>query len=147
MSDQHITTRTQAEIVARAHDLCKTLFGGMTIGDFLDWLDFEHAKPFIKVEVTPEEWAKISAEVKPIRVQMAEYMPFAWEKANNCRGLSAGRSIQHYQNWLWLLGEDALVNEIEHYEYYGKDQLTRVCEFLGLDARQWDDGVRTNTDG
>ena len=33
-------------------------------------------------------------------------MTFAWDKANNERNLSAGRSINHFEVWLWLLGDE-----------------------------------------
>jgi hypothetical protein len=46
---------------------------------------------------------------------------------------------------MWLMGNKALegMEEIE-YEHYGKEKLIYVCEFFGLDWKQWDDGVRTN---
>ena len=37
-----------------------------------------------------------------------------------------------------------LAEEIREYQAYGKPQLVKICEFLGLDAAQWDDGVRTD---
>ena len=36
-------------------------------------------------------------------------MPFACEKASGHRGISASRSIEHFRNWLWLLGDDELL--------------------------------------
>jgi hypothetical protein len=140
-----VISRSQTEIAARLREQSKGF--NFATNDLLEHLEYEYAKEFLKTDVTPERWAEIQVGRKPIREQMVEYMPFAWEKANNCRGLSACRSIQHYQNWLWLIGQDQLAVDIEHYEYYGKPQLIRICEFLGLDAQTWDDGVRTNTDG
>lgn len=77
---------------------------------------------------------------------MIEYMPFAWEKANNCRGLSAGRSLAHYTAWLWLDGDNEIWPTLEDYEYYGKDKLVEICNYLGIDSKQWDDGIRKNSE-
>lgn len=137
--------RTQEQIVERVRTNRERDFLGMAVGDLVEWLDSEHAKEFLKPEATEESWAS-SDKPKPVREQMADYMPFAWEKANNCRGISAGRSMNHYNNWLWLIGEDKFADSLLDYEYYGKDNLVRICEFLGLDAKQWDDGRRVNTD-
>jgi hypothetical protein len=71
-------------------------------------------------------------------------MDFAWDKANNGRGISANRSIAHYQAWLWLLGVEWCDTLMDDYEFYGKPQLIRICEYLGLDPKQWDDGERVN---
>ena len=71
-------------------------------------------------------------------------MEFAWDKANNCRGISASRSIDHYSVWIWLLGDEDKLSDIRDYEYYGKPQLVEICELYGWDHSKWDDGVRTN---
>lgn len=79
-----------------------------------------------------------------IKAEMRSYMDFAWGKANGFRSLSAGRSIYYYKAWLWLLGEDEFANDLDEYQYYGKDELVKICDYLGLDSSQWDDGVRRN---
>jgi len=74
-------------------------------------------------------------------------MPFAWEKANGCRGISASRSLRHMVAWLWLDGQDEFLekwNDLRDYEYYGKPQLIAICELYGIDWKKFDDGVRTN---
>ena len=105
-------------------------------------LTYENAKKYLKPECNGKDWKPTTEE--EIKKEASEYMPFAWEKANGCRGISAGRSIAHYIAWLWLLGED--FDDMEDYEFYGKPQLIRVCEYFGLDHKQWDNKVRTNTD-
>ena len=137
--------KTQEEIVARIKERQKEDVLGFEAICYLDGLDFEHAKPFIKEEFWEKYKEKQPLDEAGIRKKMIDYMPFAWEKANNFRGISANRSIAHYQAWLWMLGEEKLAEEIdEDYEYYGKPQLRKICEFLGIDADQWDDGVRLN---
>ena len=78
--------------------------------------------------------------------KMLDYMPFAWEKANDCRGLSAMRSISHFVAWTWLAGDVELSIQLEKdYEFYGKPHLIEICEHYGWDYKKWDDGERTNT--
>lgn len=137
--------RTQAEIIERLRTNKKRDPFGWATMDLVEWLDFEQAKEFLKPDVTAEQW-KEHYKPKPVRDQMVEYMPFAWEKANDCRGLSAGRTLDHYSNWLWLIGEDKMSESITNYEYYGKDNLAELCKFLGLESSQWDDGRRVNSE-
>jgi hypothetical protein len=73
-------------------------------------------------------------------------MPFAWEKANDCRGLSANRSIEHMTAWLWMLGDDLADKMDGLYEYYGKPCLRAICEKYGCKWQQWDDGVWRNSE-
>lgn len=137
--------RTTQEIIARiearrSHDIL-----GFEWPCYLDGLTFEEAKPYLKDDATDVGWElKTEAE---IRQEAIDYMPFAWDKANNCRGISANRSIAHYEAWLWMLGEEWGDQLMDDYEFYGKPQLVRICEYFGLDPKKWDDGVRTNTDG
>lgn len=134
--------RTQNEILARIDKVKEDDFFGFQRNDLIDFLDFENAKPFLKDGVTDDKW---KVESRTPRDVMIEYMPFAWEKANDKRGLSSARTIEHYKTWLWLDGNEDLSLKIENYQYYGKPQLIMICEYLGLDYKQWDDGVRQNS--
>ena len=42
---------------------------------------------------------------KNVISKIKEYLPFTWEKANNCRGLSAMRSMQHFRNWFYMFSK------------------------------------------
>lgn len=112
---------------------------------YLEVLTFEQARPFLKPEATGDDWPTPKG-LAQLREDAIKYMAFAWEKANNCRGISANRSIMHYQAWLWLLGETWGDSLFDDYEFYGKPQLVRICEYFGLDPKQWDDGIRSNTE-
>jgi hypothetical protein len=137
--------RTQDEIVARIEERKERDPFGFEVSEYIAYLDYTHAKPYLKPEVKPEEWTQL--ELNKVIDVMIGYMPFAWEKANNCRGISAGRSLSHYVAWLWLNGDDTLWRTLfDNYEYYGKDSLRKICLYLGLDADQWDDGRRVNSD-
>jgi hypothetical protein len=62
---------------------------------------------------------------------MRDYMEFAWGKADDHRGLSAMRSVEKFKAWVWLLGNDKLVEFCEdddHYAYYGAPVLQRICQ-------------------
>jgi len=137
--------RTLEEIVAKANDKEWADIFGTKVSDLVIWLPFELARPWLKDEATPETWQKNGCP-RPLTdasviAAIKDYMPFAWDKANNCRGLSAGRSIHHMQAWLWLLGaDDEVIDAIEHYSHYGKPQLRAICEALGIDWQSLDDG-------
>lgn len=102
-------------------------------------------------EQTKESVAELSKEIDrdSIIKEMEDYMSFAFEKANDMRGLSANRSIMHYIAWTWLSGERHLSDEINRalnsdYQHYGKEILRSICEHYGWDWHQWDNGVLTN---
>lgn len=126
-------------------------FFGFRSSDLLKYLPFEAAKPFLKDDATAETWAEsgypheltFDAVLKVVH----DYMEFAWGKANDERGLSAGRSIDHMSAWLWLLGDDALAEAIRDYGMYGKPQLRAICEKFDWDWRKWDNGDWGNTEG
>lgn len=129
--------KTQDEIVARIRTRKKHDFFGFETSEYLDYLDFAHAKEFLKEGTTPEQWEKVHSKAKTPEEAIKDYMPFAWDKANNCRGISAGRSICHMIAWLWLDGKDW--PELEDYGYYGKPQLVRVCKEYDIDWQALDD--------
>ena len=139
--------RSLDEIAARIKELedGKSDWAGFEREDLVMRLDFGRAKPYLNPEVTAETWEPLDQDVYH---RMCDYMHFAWEKANDADqgdgGLSAGRSLAHYSAWLWLVGNEKLAEEIRTYSAYGKPELIKICEFLGLDAAQWDDGVRAN---
>lgn len=137
--------KTQKQILAHIEEIKANDFFGFATSDLMNALTFENAKQFLKPEATKKEWEKFrfktSAQVKK---KLTEYIPFAWEKANNCRGLSASRSMSHFMAWVWLLGDEEYFGDLEDYQYYGKDNLVKLCKFYGLDPKKWDDGIRSN---
>ena len=135
--------RTDEEILARIKEVEGNDWLGTERGDLIEVLPFEHVKPFLKDGVKEEEWTQIGRDVESVKARMLDYMPFAWEKANNCRGISASRSMSHFAAWAWLIGED--FGDLQEYEFYGKPRLIAICDRFGWDHKQWDDGERTNT--
>ena len=118
---------------------------GIATTDLLCRLPYELARPYINSEITEEQFKEYKKEKdrESIVKEMKEYMPFAFQKANDKRGISAMRSMLHYRNWFWLIGVDDEIN-FHVYEFYGKDNLVKICRFLELDPARWDDGVREN---
>ncbi len=139
--------RTQEEILKRIEARKEHNCLGSEIHEYIYYLDYEHAKSFLKDGIKGEDWEQDRKEKKTPAEMIKDYMSFAWDKANNCRGISAARSIMHMIAWLWMDGQDVFLkkwNELKDYEYYGKPQLIAICELYGIDWKQWDDGVRTN---
>lgn len=136
--------RTQDEIVERIRNRKASDFFGFESGEYVDYLDYAYAKEFLKDDTSQEQWKEAQKVVKSPEDTIKDYMSFAWEKANNCRGISASRSILHMIAWLWLDGKDW--PEIEDYAYYGKPQLVRICEEYGVDWRALDDGRWVNSE-
>lgn len=139
--------RTQDEIAARVRERMDADFLGFEWHEYLNYLDLEHAREFLKpgAEITAEEWEYEPVDAEKLRARILDYLPFAWDKANGFRGISASRSLSHFTAWFWLMGEDAMAEAMgRHYEFYGKAQLVQVTQWLGLDPAQFDDGVRRN---
>lgn len=141
--------RTQDEIVERIKTRKKDDPFCFEVNEYLDYLDFSHAQVFLEEGITEQGWLEATADIMPPIERMHDYMEFAWGKANNCRGISANRSISHCIAWLWLAGEDELLARVEdefagNYHFYGKPILEIICERFDWDWAQWDDGIRTN---
>lgn len=138
--------RTDEEIIERLKEIDEKGedFLGTRRAELVHMLSAGQARPFLKMDVDPGDWKRGERDRESILKRMLDYMPFAWNKAINCRGISAGRSMEHYLEWIWLLGDDP--GFLEEYEFYGKDNLVKVCEKYGWDATQWDDGIRVNSE-
>jgi len=143
-------TRTTEEILTRIDQVKDDDFLGTTSADLMAFLPFEHVKDHLnekylkKVEDGEETWDPKEATKEQATKEITEYMDFAWGKANDCRGLSADRSINHMKAWLWIAGNDELLEKMDTYEYYGKPQLRAICEEYGIDWKSYDDGEWRN---
>jgi len=133
--------RTQDEIVARIKQQKAADFLGFETDEYYPYLDFQHVKDFMKDSLTEKEWQDVWSEsTKTIMVErMTKYMPFAIEKAENERGISANRSIMHYIAWIWLACDDDLLSEVEkeydtNYHSYGLPILRTIAAHYKMDA-------------
>ena len=136
--------RTDEEILERIKSVKEYDFFGFESSDLILRLPFNTAKQFLKDDATEEGWEILPRDRGSLLQEMEKYMSFAWEKANNCRSISAMRSMSHYSAWTWLAGDD--LGDLNEYQYYGKDNLVRICEHYGWDSSQWDDNRRVNNE-
>ncbi len=126
--------RTNLEIVSKIRKHENDFFGFIST-DLLEYLSFDLAKQFLegddikKVESGKAKWKPSSLKTPYIIKSMKKYMVFALSKAENHRGLSASRSIEHFKAWIWLLGNDDY-NFIRwnNYKNYGAPVLRQICE-------------------
>lgn len=128
--------RNQQEIMDRFNsEESKDLFGTQ-MTDLLGFMDYENVKPHLikefieKVEKGEEVWTPKTDAKKEI----LNYLDFAYEKAENQRGLSAGRSMLHFKTWIWL-DDDKFYNEIlpliDNYTNYGIPALDKIAAHYG----------------
>lgn len=128
--------RTQNEIVARFNAKSKEIMN-FEPEVLFEFLDFEHAKPFLKEGITEKDWETIPYDKETVLTQAKEYMEeYGWPKCQDHRGLSASRTLTKMQAWTWLLGEDELVEKISkmektNYSQYGAPILKVICEHFG----------------
>lgn len=127
--------RTQQEILERVEN-ATDIFGTQK-GDLLSYMSFENAKPYLKedyvrkVEAGEEVW-EMSTDPKK---EILDYLPFAYEKAEGERGLSAARSMLHFETWIWLDDEDfynEIIDLIDNYTNYGIPALDEISKHYGF---------------
>lgn len=135
--------RTQDEIVARLKAGVEDDLFGFATDVLLDALDFEHAQPFLKEGVTPEQWnVKREADgfgrelqfpllrEEDLKAAALDYLKFAWSKAQDHRGISAERSVTKLFEFCWLLGLDTQKIRAAEYRNYGCPMLKVISELL-----------------
>lgn len=149
MDSNDSLTRSPTEIVERIRELGKDQthdMHGTERSRLLEALPYEDAKQFFKHDAphTDETWeVERTKDRKSVIAQIRSYLGFAWKKANECRGISAQRSLSHFKGLLYLLGPDCdelreWIGTPEHYEFYGKPALVKVSELISF---PWHDDV------
>lgn len=111
---------------------------GWSIMDLISRLPFKLAKEFLNDDAKEHEWDRAIADPDRVKEELIEYLPFAWDKAINHRGLSAQRSIHHIRNWLWLMEDEetlAFVEDGYNYAQYGVPILKHVSDKYGYEYR------------
>ena len=128
--------RTYKEILSRINQIAPFDRFGFETSYLLEFLPYNALPEKMQEHADPCSWVAMDRTEEHIRTRMIDYMSYAWEKANDERGISAYRSMCHYNVWLWMLGED-WGDLTEGYTDYGKPTLRRLCDFLSLDAAQF----------
>lgn len=136
--------RTPAEVKARLEAKMQE-FLNFESDVLFDFLPLESAFEFLNdkgVETykkKPEKWDLIT-DIGEATQDFLDYMVFAWDKATDERGLSAGRSINKLGAWLWILGREdltELINDDSLYNPYGAPALIAVCDKMGIDVPEY----------
>lgn len=130
--------KTQQDIV----DRLKTDSGQMF--DFfpeiaINFLTFEQAKPSLNQEKLDTEegkeleksWSVAPLTEEHVLAELKDYMSFAWDKAQDHRGLSASRSTSKMEAWCWLLDREKEIDWDNH-ENYGAPILKQICELFDI---------------
>ena len=131
--------RTPEEIVTYPHED----WLGFGRNALLSFLTFEQAKPWLKEGADPmsadgtQHWDEATQPLTEASVMdtIREYMPFAWEKVEDHRGISAARSVLKMQAWVWLLGREDLVetcSDASLFDPYGAPILAALCKAFDL---------------
>ena len=127
--------RSQEEILERFNKV-NDVFGTQK-SDLIDYMEFKTAKEFLKdeyvkqVESGEKEWEQTMNPKKEI----LGYLDFAYGKAHNERGLSAGRSMLHFKTWIWIDDEkfyNEIVDEMDSYNDYGLAVLDKISKHYGF---------------
>ena len=108
---------------------------GFEVDEYAVYLDKEHCQDFLADGVELDDWTDYSGDLMNGKLleRMKDYMEFAVGKAEGERGISANRSIMHYIAWIWLAGDDTLLDEVQaaydnDYSDYGKEILAKIRE-------------------
>ena len=121
--------RTEEEIVSRVKDANEEMIFGVFRQEVLiPYLSYAYAKAHIREGVTESEWKDVEQPrtFEAVRREIAEYLPFAIDKARGGRGLSAARSIVKMKSWLWLIGEDKFLDAFDESTDYGETALVAI---------------------
>lgn len=127
--------RTDQEIIDYYGKVKDDDFLGTMGSELISRLPFDSAKPFLKKDADSSKWITLPRDNKSILKEMRDYMEFAWDKATGHRGISAGRSIDHFRAWLFLVGDDELLafaNAEGNYPNYGCPILKKISEKYGF---------------
>lgn len=138
------TTRTQQEILDRIAHIGPTDLFRFQTNDLADYLTKENLATLLE---NPNDAHSHDQRTTPPAEHIAEYMAFAWYKANNTRGLSSMRSLEHMKAWVWLDNQPELLAILEgtDYHYYGKDHLVAICKHYNIDWRPLDNDEWVNS--
>lgn len=126
--------RTDDEILARIKEVEEDDWLGVQQTDLISALPLEIVQSLLTEgdTFTSTTWedGRLNTDEK-VREALHVYFPFAIEKAANHRGISAGRSIDHFRSWVWLLG-DSPYQQInwDNYAQYGAPILKQVSELV-----------------
>ncbi len=128
--------KTQEEILVRLKEIKDDDSLGFKFGVLTQFLTPTQLAPLVEDIPRTKLYQPAILEEKSILATMENYMDFAWEKALCHRGISAIRSVEKFQAWLWVLGNarDLLkfAEDETNYPQYGAPILKRICNAYGF---------------
>lgn len=127
-------TRSQDEIFARAQAADDTFGWAQEV--LLPYLDFDHARPVLNDDVTPEQWAEHADDPAEVAEAARDYYTFALGKIADERGISAERSVIKLREYAWLMGRDDIVTAMDAAPYaeYGAPKVAAFGAGLGFES-------------
>jgi len=133
--------RTQEEITQRIQKVASTDHLGFERASLLEYLDFEHARDYLREGVTKKQWDDVRPynNVVSIYTRIKSRLPEAWERANQGKRLASTSSMSFFRSWLWLMGEEELAEEMLPLIWLGKCQLLIVSRFTNFGWEEVDD--------
>lgn len=135
--DELTVKATQEEIVERID----AIEGSDMFGEFrptlIGYLDYEHAKPFLKDEVIEEKWEQGGDE--QLRSEVHRYMEGWWkQKVEDGRGISVHRGRAQVVNLLFIAGvplwKEVGIDSDEGVNggWYQEDAYNKIADLFGL---------------
>ena len=126
---------TQEEIVARIELVRPHDWMGAESGELIRALDKEHVLPYLVEGADVSGWQGPVSDADAFAAAR-DYLAFAVGKAEDHRGLSASRSVDHYKGWVWLLEPDRFDEFADAgYTNYGAPMLQAAADILGFGDR------------
>lgn len=133
--------RTEAEMIDRIanhEDMFRT-----ATSDLWRFLPWEHAREHANdktvklIDMGMDQWDRRELTREAVLADMREYMEGALEHAEDHHDLESARSLCHFVNWLWLLGDEETLNFITdagNYQAFGVPALSKICEVYEFEA-------------
>ena len=134
-----ISTRTEDEILEHVEHVKDLDFFAVRRCDLWSALPWQTARTRVPIlsAIPRKEWEapdSFIADDDVLVERIIDYIPFAVDKAENHRGLSANRSVDHFKAWVWLMGDDAWrAIPWENYPQYGAPILAAVADLVGYE--------------
>lgn len=144
--------KTQQELVDRVRgyeqNTSLDLFG-VRRSKLILYMDYEHAQPYLKREMTAETWMPHLCFKSSILRDMQEYVEYAWQYIRTAEdevkqqrasdtpairpsAILANRSLDHFAEWMWILGDtsvwDSKIASLP-FAHHGSTRLAAICEY------------------
>ena len=126
--------RTQEEIRSHYDATRDDDFLGFMAVVLVSHLDYGHCRDLLKDSVTEADWSAKPVDRESVLEEAREYMArIGWEKVEDHRGISTGRTCQKMSVWMWLLEEPhlaVLALDDGAYSPYGAPILKEICDYF-----------------